>query len=118
MQYGMIGWFVPHSIYELGYHTDKTQPVPFAGLASQRQKVSLYLFCSYVQPELGERFARDYAVWLGKKPDMGKSCIRFKSQRDVPYDLLAALLREISLDAFLTHYDASRPARYGRKWSS
>lgn len=36
MQYGMIGYFVPDKIYPAGYHCDPKQPLPFAGLASQK----------------------------------------------------------------------------------
>ncbi len=32
MQYGMIGYFVPHSRFPQGYHCDPKQPLPFAGL--------------------------------------------------------------------------------------
>lgn len=34
MQYGMIGYYVPHSVYPAGYHCDPKQPLPFAGLAA------------------------------------------------------------------------------------
>lgn len=36
MQYGMIGYYVPHSLYAPGYHCDPKQPLPFAALASQK----------------------------------------------------------------------------------
>ncbi len=47
IQYGMIGWFVPHSVYPDGYHCAPEQPVPFAGLASQKNYMSLYMMCIY-----------------------------------------------------------------------
>ena len=31
MLYGMIGYYVPHSIYPDGYHCTPTDPLPFAG---------------------------------------------------------------------------------------
>lgn len=48
IQYGMIGWFVPHSIYPAGYHCDPKQPLPFASLASQKSHLAIYLFCTYL----------------------------------------------------------------------
>jgi hypothetical protein len=36
MQYGMIGYYVPHRVYPKGYHCDPKQPLPFAALASQK----------------------------------------------------------------------------------
>ncbi len=47
MQYGMIGYFVPHSVYPNGYHCDPKQPLPFAGIGNQKNHVGLYLFCTY-----------------------------------------------------------------------
>ncbi|MDX2435595.1 MAG: hypothetical protein QNL88_00980 [Acidobacteriota bacterium] len=46
-QYGMIGWFVPHSVYPDDYHCAPEQPVPFAGLASQKNYMSLYMMYIY-----------------------------------------------------------------------
>lgn len=36
MQYGMIGYFVPHRVFPPGYHRDPKQPLPFAHLAAQK----------------------------------------------------------------------------------
>src|SRR5258707_3534246 len=47
MQYGMIGYYVPHSVYPAGYHCDPRQPLPFAALASQKNYMSLYLMSLY-----------------------------------------------------------------------
>ena len=51
MQYGMIGYYVPHRVYPAGYHCDPLQPLPFAALASQKNHMSLYLMCIYGNPE-------------------------------------------------------------------
>ena len=29
IQYGMIGYYVPHAVYPAGYHVDPKQPLPF-----------------------------------------------------------------------------------------
>lgn len=47
MQYGMIGYYVPHSVYPEGYHCNPQQPLPFACLASQKNHLSLYLMSAY-----------------------------------------------------------------------
>src|SRR4051794_36940506 len=47
MQYGMIGYYVPHERYPDGYHCDPKQPLPFAGLAAQKNHLSLYMMCEY-----------------------------------------------------------------------
>jgi hypothetical protein len=44
INYGMIGFVVPHSIYPKGYHCDMTQPLPFINIASQKK---LHRFISH-----------------------------------------------------------------------
>jgi Domain of unknown function (DU1801) len=103
VQYGMIGWHVPHSLFPAGYHCDPKQPLPFACLANQKNYMSLYLMCVY-----GDQGQRKWfeAEWrkTGKKLDMGKSCIRFKSAEDVPLDLVTEAVARVPVDAFLAHY--------------
>ena len=82
MQYGMIGYYVPHHVYPPGYHTDPRQPLPFAALASQKIYMSLYLMSIYGDEDHLKWFQ---AAWTkaGKKLDMGKSCVRFKKLDDL-----------------------------------
>ena len=47
MQYGMIGYYVPHSVYPKGYHVNPKQPLTFAALGSQKNYMSVYLMCVY-----------------------------------------------------------------------
>lgn len=107
MQYGMIGYHVPHSRYPDGYHCDPKQPLPYAALASQKNYMAVYLFGCYVDG--------DDARWLeqawraaGKKLDMGKSCIRFKSLDAVPLDVLAEVFRRMPSERFIGIYEGYR----------
>ena len=56
MQYGMIGYYVPHRVFPAGYHCDPNQPLCFAGLASQKNHMSIYLMCVYGSPEQAKWF--------------------------------------------------------------
>jgi hypothetical protein len=56
MQYGMISWFVPHRLYPAGYHVDPKQPLTLAGLASQKNHLSLYL--PYLEPPVMRHLLR------------------------------------------------------------
>ncbi len=110
IQYGMIGYFVPHSVYPPGYHCDPSQPLPFAGLASQKQHMALYLMCAY-----GDT---GYAKWLraewaktGKKLDMGKSCIRFKKLEDLPLELIGRAIARVNVEKYIAHCAAPRNKR-------
>ena len=114
MQYGMIGWFVPHKIYPAGYHCDPTQPVPFVGLASQKNYMSLYLMCIYGDEKHRKWFEAEWDK-TGKKRNMGKSCVRFKKLDDLPLDLIEEAVARIPVDEFLAHYEALIPKSARRK---
>jgi hypothetical protein len=110
LQYGMPAWFLPHSVYPSGYHCDRTQPLPFASIASQKNHMAIYLFCIYTQEGEEERFRSD---WLesGRKLDMGKSCVRFKKLDDVALDVLAKAIRRATAKKFVASYEASLAGR-------
>lgn len=110
MQYGMIGYYVPHTLYPPGYHCDPKQPLPFAGLASQKNHLSLYLMCTYGEGEMGHWFREAWAK-TGKKLDMGKACIRFKKLDDLALDVVAEALRRMPAPQWIAHYEAAVPAR-------
>lgn len=106
MQYGMIGYFVPHSLYPAGYHCDPKQPLPFACLASQKNYMSLYLMFAYASPA-EEKWLRDQWAAAGKKLDMGKCCIRFRKLEDLPLDALGRVFRRVSVNDHISHYEST-----------
>jgi hypothetical protein len=110
MQYGMIGYYVPHRIYPAGYHVDPKQPLPYAGLASQRSHVALYLMTVYASGD-DEAWLRKAWVATGRKLDMGKSCIRFRKLADVPLDVVGEAIRRVSAADHVAHYEAQLLAR-------
>lgn len=114
MQYGMIGYCVPHGVYPAGYHCDPKQPLPFAGLASQKNAVSLYLMFVYLSPEDEAEFREAWAK-TGKKLDMGKSCVRFKRLDDVPLEVVGRTIRKMSLKKFVERYEAALQRTPARK---
>src|SRR5262245_4290550 len=77
MQYGMVGYVVPHSIYPAGYHCDPSKPLTYAMLGSQKNHMAIYLINVYGHKETEAWFRKAYQA-AGKKLDMGKSCVRFK----------------------------------------
>ncbi|MDX2131670.1 MAG: DUF1801 domain-containing protein [Planctomycetota bacterium] len=103
MQYGMIGYYVPHSVFPDGYHCDPRQPLPFAGLASQKNHMSVYLMSMYGSPGGEAAFRRDWEA-TGRKLDMGKCCIRFKRLEQVALDVLGKSIREMPAHRWIEHY--------------
>lgn len=108
MQYGAIGYFVPHSVYPPGYHCDPKQPLPYIGIASQKNHMGVYLFCMYVDDKVVGDFKEAYAK-AGKKLDMGASCVRFKKLADLDLDAVARAVRAMPLDRFIANYEATKP---------
>ena len=106
MQYGMIGYYVPHSIYPAGYHCDPKQPLPFASLASQKNHMAVYLMCGYGNPQHEQWFRREWAK-TGKKLDMGKSCIRFKKVEDLALDVLGRAIARVPVSTYIASYEAA-----------
>ena len=108
MQYGMIGYYVPHRLYPAGYHADSKQPLPFAALASQKNHLALYLMALY-SGEGGEapeaRWFREAWAKAGKKLDMGKSCVRFKRVEDVPLEVIGEAIRRIPARLYVERYE-------------
>ncbi len=105
MQYGMVGYFVPHRIYPPGYHCDPEQPLPFAGLASQKNYMSVYLMCTYGDGDYLKWF-RDAWAKTGKKLDMGRCCIRFKKLDDLPLDLIGEAIRRVPTSDYIAYYES------------
>jgi hypothetical protein len=105
IQYGMMGYYLPHSVYPDGYHCDSKQPLPFAAFASQKNHIGLYLFCVYVNEDVKDWFCAEWKK-TGKKLDMGKSCVRVKDLEGVALDVLGKLFKRIKAKDFVASYEA------------
>ena len=57
ISYGGLGYVVPHTVYPDGYHCKPIEPLPFAGIASQKQSINFYHMGIYADPKLLD--------WLG-----------------------------------------------------
>jgi hypothetical protein len=107
MNYGMIGYFVPHSLYPAGYHCDPKQPLPFMNIASQKNFIAVYHMGLYAKKELLDWFTKEYPKHSNKKLDMGKSCLRFKKVEDIPYKLIGELTKKMSSAEWIKIYEAN-----------
>lgn len=114
VQYGMIGWYIPHARYPHGYHCDPTQPLPYAQLGSQKAHMALHLFCAYVEGATAD-WLRAEAAARGCTLDMGKACIRFKRAEDLPLALIGEAIRRMSTERFVTAYEENLPPAVKKK---
>jgi hypothetical protein len=114
IQYGMIGYYVPHRVFPSGYHCDPKQPLPFAGLASQKNYMSLYMMCVYGDTPHSDWFRNAWAK-TGKKLYMGKACIRFKKAEDLALDVIAEAIRRVPAKKYIANCEAALKANGKRE---
>jgi len=107
MNYGMIGYVVPHSIYPSGYHCDPKLPLPFLAIASQKHFIAVYHMGIYADPVLMKWFVGEYPKYVKTKLDMGKSCIRFKKLDGIPYELIGELVSKMTVQQWIDIYECN-----------
>lgn len=104
MNWGMITWEIPLERYPKTYNK---KPLMYAALASQKNYMSLYLMCVYSHEGIQTEFERRFKE-SGKKLNMGKSCVRFKSTDDLPMDLIAETIASTPVDDYIKSYEEAR----------
>lgn len=102
--YGMITWTVPLSVYPNTYNG---QPLCYAALAAQKNYNALYLMSPYGSAKLYAWLKGEFKK-AGKKFDMGKSCLRFKSMDDLVPAAVGKVVAGTSPAQFIKLYEASR----------
>ena len=107
VQFGMISYVVPLERYPKTYNR---QALQYAALASQKNYVSLYLMNVYGDEETERWFLDSYKA-SGKRLDMGKSCVRFRSLDDLPLDLVAEAVARTPVDDYIAVYETARGMR-------
>ena len=105
MNYGMIGYVVPHSLYPAGYHCKPTDPLPFMNVASQKNFIAVYHMGLYADPILMKWFMTEYPKHSIQKLDMGKSCIRFKKPDQIPFKLIGELTSKMNPAQWIALYE-------------
>lgn len=105
INYGMLGYVVPHTLYPAGYHCDPKLPLPFMNIASQKNFVALYHMGLYADAELMDWLTAEYAKVSKTKLDMGKSCIRFKKPEQIPFGLIGELAKKLSVQEWVSLYE-------------
>ena len=102
--WGAITYEVPLKDYPDTYNG---QPLCYAALAAQKNYNALYLMRPYGDPKQ-RKFLEDSFAKAGKKLDMGKSCIRFKSADDLPLPAIGQLIASTPVDAWIATAKAAR----------
>jgi len=101
----MINYYVPLSAYPAGYHCTPGEPLPFLALASQKNHIALYHMGLYMDEELATWFVKEYQEQVPTKLDMGKSCVRMKNPKNIPYELIGDLVSKMYMERYIELYE-------------
>ena len=104
MQHVMIAYMIPLEGFAVTYNG---QPLVYAQLASQESYMSLYLM-NFYGDQTAERWFVDQYMATGRKLDMGKSCVRFKTLADLPVDVICEAIGRTSVAECIAVYEESR----------
>jgi uncharacterized protein YdhG (YjbR/CyaY superfamily) len=107
MNWGMISYQVPLETYPDTYNG---QPLMYAALASQKNHMAVYLTAIYMSEEDREEFETAYKA-TGKRFDVGKSCVRFKTLDDLPLPLIGETIASIGMDEFIARVERVHSTR-------
>lgn len=97
INFGAITWSVPLTRYPDTYNG---QPLCYVALAAQKNYNSLYLMAAYGDPVQRARLEAGFQN-AGKRLDMGKSCVRFRSLEDLPLETIAAVVASIPMEKYI-----------------
>lgn len=107
MNWGMLAYEIPLSRYPDSYNG---QPLMYLALAAQKNNYALYTTNVHDNEILKERLAAAYAA-SGRKLDMGKGCLRFKSIEELPLDVIAEIVAATSVERRIEQAEAARRPR-------
>lgn len=107
MQYGMISYVVPHSMYPNGYHCKPKDALPFISIGSQKNFIVLHHLGIYGDTALLSWFQQAYAKASTAKLDMGKGCVRFKKVDQIPFALIGELAAKMTVQEWIETYEAA-----------
>ena len=101
MNWGMISYEIPLDRYP---KTPNGQPAGYAALAAHKNYFTLYLLNAYEGSAQHEMLEREFEA-AGKKLDMGKSCVHFKTLEDLPLEGIGRYIASTPLQALMAFYD-------------
>ena len=104
MNWGMISYEVPLARYPKTYNK---KPLSYLALAAQKHFYTLYVMAAYAG-SMQEDWLKEQFAAAGKKLDMGKSCLHFRTLDDLPMDVIAETVGMVSVDEFIAQYEKSR----------
>ena len=103
MNWGMLSYEVPLSRYPVTYNK---QPLSYVALAAQKNNYAIYMMNVYGEKKLLDRLLAAYAA-MGRKPDMGKCCIRFRKLEELPLDVIGDIVASTPVERMIAAHEAA-----------
>jgi len=101
---GMIWYCIPLEEYPNTYNK---QPLGYVALAAQKNYYSLYLMAAYGDSSQAKALKDGFKV-AGKKLDMGKSCLRFRSVDDLELEVIGKVIASMPPDKYIEWYEKAK----------
>lgn len=104
MQYGVVAYCVPHSVWEHGHHTNPKLPLMALGFSSQKNDMVVYMLMLFENEPMRAWFE---AAWeaTGRKSFLEVTgmgcCLRFKKLEDLALDVVAEAIRRMPVKKYL-----------------
>ncbi len=105
IQYGMPSFVVPYDIYPDGYQCKPKTELPFISIAANKNSISLHSLVLYSEENIYNWLIAEYTKATGKKPDLGKGCLKLKKLDDIPYNVIAELCKKINVKQWIEIYE-------------
>ena len=84
INYKMIGFYVPHSIYPNGYHCNPSLPLPFMNIGNQKNYISLYHMGIYGEGAVNDWFIEEWPKHSNRKLGIHGSSKCKSSRSSIP----------------------------------
>lgn len=107
MQYGVIGYCVPHSVWPHGHHTRPELPLMYMGLSSQKNDMVVYMLFLKDNPTERAWFEKAWKA-TGRKLhlDVGGMgcCLRFRKVEQVSLEVVGEAMGRVPVKWYLEHH--------------
>jgi hypothetical protein len=104
VNFGMLCYQIPLAKYPDTYNG---QPLGYVALASQKNYCALYLMTPYMDPSQAAELKAAFDQ-AGKKMNMGKSCLRFKTVEDLPLPALGKIIASTPPAKYIALHESIR----------
>ena len=98
----LIIWGVPESVLP-AHEVHNKFPLQLAGLGSMKGHMAIYMMHVFGDPALRVWFEKAYKR-TGKKLDMGKSCVRFKTVDALALDVIGEVMAKVTVEDYVARY--------------